>query len=127
MAYDKEAIVHHGRQLISAFAAEGIHQDRVCLKIPSTGAGIAACAELEASGIRTLATILFSVDQAIAAAQAKCLYIAPYWNELSVHFEPETWIDYAIPEMQHPSAETIRKIKEVYAGVQTPPLVMPAR
>lgn len=67
------------------------------------------------------------MDQAIAAAQAGCLYIAPYYNELSVHFEPDTWVDYADPAREHPSSETIRKIKEVYGGLQERPLIMPAR
>lgn len=35
---------------------------------------------LNAEGIRTLGTCLFSLPQAIAASQAGCLYISPYFN-----------------------------------------------
>lgn len=117
----------HAHRLKSLFAAEGIPPSRWCLKIPSTGAGLVAAKQLEGEGIRTLATTLFSVDQAIAASQAGCLYIAPYWNELSVHFEPETWRDYETPEKEHPMSEVIRKIVDVYKGIEPRPLVMPAR
>ena len=63
-------------------------RDRVCIKIPSTWEGLQACRILERDhGISTLATTLFSLEQAAAAAEARCLYIAPYINELAVHFE----------------------------------------
>ena len=52
----------------------------MCIKVPSTPEGILACKSLQAEGINTLATSLFSVPQAIAAHQAGCLYIAPWLN-----------------------------------------------
>lgn len=61
---------------------------RVCIKIPSTFEGIQACRVLEEDGICTLATTLFSMEQAALAADARCSYIAPYVNELPVHFVP---------------------------------------
>lgn len=63
-------------------------KDRVCIKIPSTWEGLQACRVLEKQyGITTLATTLFSLEQAAVAAEAGCRYIAPYVNELAVHFE----------------------------------------
>lgn len=63
-------------------------KDRVCIKIPSTWEGLQACRILEQDHkISTLATTLFSLEQAAVAAEAGCLYIAPYINELAVHFE----------------------------------------
>lgn len=59
----------------------------VCIKIPATWEGLQACRELEKRGIATLATTLFCMEQAALAADAKCTYIAPYVNELKVHFE----------------------------------------
>ncbi|KAJ4009308.1 hypothetical protein NW752_009608 [Fusarium irregulare] len=38
-------------------------------------------------GIATLATTMFCMEQATLAAEAQCTYIAPYVNELKVHFE----------------------------------------
>lgn len=60
----------------------------MCIKIPSTYAGLKACKVLEAEGIRTLATTLFTMVQAAAAGAAGCAYIAPYVNALKVHFTP---------------------------------------
>lgn len=60
---------------------------RVCIKIPATWEGLQACRELEKRGIVTLATTMFCMEQAALAADAGCTYIAPYVNELKVHFE----------------------------------------
>jgi transaldolase len=60
---------------------------RVCIKIPSTWEGIQACGVLEAEGIATLATTMFCMEQAALAAHVGCTYIAPYINELRVHFD----------------------------------------
>ena len=61
---------------------------RVCIKIPSTWEGLQACRLLESTGTTTLATTLFSIEQFILAGEVGCHYIAPYVNELKVHFEP---------------------------------------
>lgn len=128
-AHSVEKSLEHAHRLIELFAVHGIPASRVCLKIPSTGAGLAACAILQKEGIQTLATTLFSVDQAVAAVQAKCLYIAPYFNELSVHFEPETWVDYGGVEEtaeKHPMCAVIKDVVEMYRLLEKRPLVMPA-
>ena len=54
--------------------------DRFCIKIPTTTAGVQAAAELYKEGIRTLGTALFSLHQALAAAQGMMLSISPYFN-----------------------------------------------
>lgn len=61
---------------------------RICIKIPSTWEGLMACQILEKAGVRTLATTLFTFEQAVLAAEVGCTYIAPYVNQLKVHFEP---------------------------------------
>ncbi|TGO86921.1 hypothetical protein BPOR_0266g00040 [Botrytis porri] len=55
--------------------------------IPSTWEGLQACKVLEREGIRTLATTLFSIEQAALAGEVQCTYVAPYVNELKVHFD----------------------------------------
>lgn len=60
---------------------------RVCIKISSTWEGLQAYRILESSHITTLATTLFTLEQASLACEIGCHYIAPYLNELKVHFE----------------------------------------
>lgn len=76
-------IVSHFKQLAPEFDAS-----RICIKIASTWEGLQACRELEERGIATLATTVFGPEQAALAADLGCTYIAPYVNELRVHFDP---------------------------------------
>lgn len=127
-AYDKDATVAHAKALINVFGKYGISRDRVCIKIPVTPEGVLACKELEESGIRTLGTCLFSVPQAMAASQAGCLSISPYFNELRVHF-PEgasSYIEYSDPVRQHPMSLIIYSIIQAFKERETSTNVVPA-
>lgn len=90
-AYSTARTIAGGKRIIELFEhlSPGLNaQKRVCIKIPSTWEGLQACRILENDdGIATLATTLFSLEQAAVAAEAGCHYIAPYVNELAVHFE----------------------------------------
>ncbi|KAH9946618.1 aldolase [Amylocystis lapponica] len=125
-AYDTARTVEHAQTLVALFAEHGIPADRVCIKIPATPASLIACQHLEKNGIRTLGTCLFSVPQAIAASQAGCLYVAPYFNELRVHFEPKLWKEYTDTATQHPMAPVISKILAAFKQIDSKTLVMPA-
>ncbi|KAK1218329.1 hypothetical protein PQX77_019000 [Marasmius sp. AFHP31] len=125
-AYDVEKTVEHARKLVSLFEAHKIPKERVCIKIPTTAQSMVACKLLSEMGIQTLATILFSVPQAIAASQANCTYVAPYFNELRVHFEPSLWRDYTHPANDHPSSQSIISIKQAFKSLNSKTLVMPA-
>ncbi|ESZ96602.1 transaldolase [Sclerotinia borealis F-4128] len=88
-SYDTKTMVEDARRIISIFSHLDPDFDtkRICLKIPSTWEGLQACKILEASGITTLATTLFTIEQAALAGEVGCTYVAPYVNELKVHFE----------------------------------------
>ncbi|KAK4246583.1 hypothetical protein C7999DRAFT_42004 [Corynascus novoguineensis] len=90
LAYSTQKTVKNAERILSHFKqlAPDMDTNRVCIKIPSTWEGLQACRELEGKGITTLATILFSLEQTALAANAGCRYIAPYVNELRVHFDP---------------------------------------
>ena len=67
--------------------APDLDSTRVCIKVPATWDGMKACRILQDTGVATLATTMFCMEQAALAADAHCAYIAPYVNELKVHFE----------------------------------------
>lgn len=79
-ANDREAILKQCRSYAQAFKELGISRDRFGFKLPFTGAAASAALELNAEGIRTLATTVFCLEQAIAASQSNCLFISPYFN-----------------------------------------------
>lgn len=79
-AYDTQAVLDHARAYAREFERAGIPKTKYFIKIPSTGPALNAAPQLEAEGIRTLGTALFSLAQAIACSQAGMLYISPYYN-----------------------------------------------
>jgi len=125
-AYDTEQTVLHAKRLVSLFEANDIPRFRVCIKIPATPESIIACHKLEQEGIRTLATCLFSTPQALAASQAGCLYVAPYFNELRVHFQPSLWKEYKDTAREHSTSLVIKEIVSSFKRTASKTLVMPA-
>jgi transaldolase len=60
---------------------------RLVIKVPSTWEGLQACRKLKDLGINTLATTLFTIEQAILAGEVGCISISPFVHELRVHFD----------------------------------------
>ncbi|KAL5051166.1 hypothetical protein BDW71DRAFT_172427 [Aspergillus fruticulosus] len=89
-SYSTEKTVANAFRIVQIFRclAPDIDTAWICIKIPSTWEGLMACRTLEMAGVRTLATTLFTFVQAALAAEVGCTYIAPYVNQLKVHFEP---------------------------------------
>ncbi|KAL6888028.1 hypothetical protein GGI43DRAFT_416946 [Trichoderma evansii] len=89
LSYSQTGTVNNAKRIIAIFQALAPDFDikRICIKISATWEGLSACRALEAEGIATLATTMFCMEQAALASDAKCTYIAPYINELKVHFE----------------------------------------
>ncbi|KAJ7642210.1 hypothetical protein FB45DRAFT_1126604 [Roridomyces roridus] len=121
-AHDTQKTVDHARKLVSLFAEQAANRtrNRVCIKIPAAPESLLACRDLQSEGIQTLATCLFSLPQAVAASQAGCVYVAPYFNELRVHFEQGLWKEYVDPKTEHPMSAVILNYSTV-ASLLTPP------
>lgn len=60
---------------------------KLCIKVPATWEGLQACRKLKSVGIRTLATTLFTMEQAILAAEVGCDWISPFVHELRANFD----------------------------------------
>ena len=78
LSFDTSATVSRAERIIELYQAEGIHIDRVLIKIAATWEGIEAARKLESKGIHTNLTLLFSFVQAVACGQAKVQLISPF-------------------------------------------------
>ena len=78
LSFDANATFTRGERLIELYQAEGIHIDRVLIKVAATWEGIQAAEKLEQRGIHTNLTLLFSFCQAVACGQAKVQLISPF-------------------------------------------------
>jgi transaldolase len=55
---------------------------RIIVKIPFLNFAYPAIEQLEKEGIQTMATAIFSAEQALLAAQFKASYVAPYFSRM---------------------------------------------
>jgi len=78
LSFDTEASISKARWLISEYEKHGIDRNRILIKIASTWEGIRAAEQLEQEGIHCNLTLLFSLAQAVACAEAKAQLISPF-------------------------------------------------
>lgn len=78
LSFDKEGSIQKARELIKLYEQVGISRERVLIKLASTWEGIKAAEELEKEGIHCNLTLLFSLVQAVACAQAGVRLISPF-------------------------------------------------
>lgn len=78
LSFNTSATIERARRLIGLYETAGFGRDRVLIKIASTWEGIQAARVLEAEGIRCNLTLLFSLVQAAACANAGVQLISPF-------------------------------------------------
>lgn len=78
LSFDTQATIKRAKRLIALYEAQNIGRDRVLIKIAATWEGIQAAQQLEAIGIHCNLTLLFSIEQAVACANAKVKLISPF-------------------------------------------------
>lgn len=78
LSFDTQASIDKGRKLIGLYEQSGISKERVLIKLASTWQGIKAAEQLEKEGIACNLTLLFSMTQAVACAEANITLISPF-------------------------------------------------
>lgn len=78
LSFDVEGSMAKARRLIELYEAAGVDRQRILIKIASTWEGIRAAERLEKEGIHCNLTLLFSLPQAIACAEAGVTLVSPF-------------------------------------------------
>ena len=78
LSFDTAGTVEKARALIAAYEARGIGREKVLVKVASTWEGIRAAEILQREGIDCNLTLLFSLVQAAACAEAGAFLISPF-------------------------------------------------
>mgnify|MGYP006140269141 FL=1 len=117
LSFDTEATVTRARRIIDLYQGEGVHIDRVLIKIASTWEGIQAAARLEREGIHTNLTLLFSFAQAVACGQAKVQLISPFVGRIYDWYKKNAganWDEAAMAGANDPGVKSVRAIYNFY-------------
>lgn len=113
LSFDTSATVTRAERIIELYEAQGIHFDRVLIKIAATWEGIQAAAQLEQRGIHTNLTLLFSFCQAVACGQARVRLISPFvgriydWHKKSAG---TSWDETDHAGVNDPGVKSVRQI-----------------
>jgi transaldolase len=83
LSFDTEATVAEAQRIIAGYKEQGIEKSRVLIKVAATWEGIRAVRELEKQGIACNVTLIFSLVQAAAAADAGATLISPFVGRIS--------------------------------------------
>jgi transaldolase len=78
LSFNTDAMVAEGRHITKLYQQKGIGKDRLLIKIASTWEGIQAAKILEEEDIECNLTLLFSLIQAAACADAGATLISPF-------------------------------------------------
>ena len=124
LSFDTSATVSRAERIIELYQAEGIHIDRVLIKIAATWEGIEAARKLESKGIHTNLTLLFSFVQAVACGQAKVQLISPFVGRIYDWYKKQagaSWDEAAMAGANDPGVQSVRRIFNHYKrfGVAT--------
>ncbi|MBJ7258129.1 MAG: transaldolase [Chthoniobacterales bacterium] len=94
MSFDTPATIGKARKLIGLYAERNVPRERVLIKIASTWEGIRAAEVLQKEGINCNLTLLFSLPQAIACAEANVCLISPFVGRIYDWYKAKTGQDY---------------------------------
>lgn len=112
LSFDTAATVTKGRKLIALYEQAGISRERILIKIASTWEGIRAAEILEKEGIHCNMTLLFSLPQAVACAEAGVKLISPFVGRIYDWFKKSTGQEYS--GANDPGVQSVRSIYDYY-------------
>lgn len=112
LSFDVEATVEKARTLIGLYEKKGLPRERVLIKIASTWEGAKAAEIVQKEGINCNLTLMFSLAQAIACADAGVRLISPFVGRILDYYKATTGKDYVGAE--DPGVQSVRQIFTYY-------------
>ena len=111
-SFDVEGAINKAQRLIALYKDQGIERERVLIKIASTWEGLMAAEQLQKEGIKCNMTLLFSLPQAVRAAEAKVQLISPFVGRIYDWFKAANKRDYVGAE--DPGVQSVKEIYTYY-------------
>lgn len=120
MSFDTQASVARARDIVADYAARGVDKDRILIKLASTWEGIRAAEILQDEGIDCNLTLLFSMAQAVACADAGAFLISPFVGRITDWYKKAEGRDSYAPD-EDPGVKSVRGIYDYYKsnGIKT--------
>jgi len=124
LSYDVEGSINKARRLVKLYEDRKVPRERVLIKIASTWEGLSAAEQLQKEGIFCNLTLMFSLPQAVRAAEAKVQLISPFVGRIYDWYKKENKRDYTGAE--DPGVQSVNEIYTYYKTFDIPTEVMGA-
>ena len=124
LSYDVEGSINKARRLVKLYEEQNIPRERVLIKIASTWEGLNAAEQLQKEGIKCNLTLMFSLPQAVRAAEAKAQLISPFVGRIYDWYKKENKRDYT--GLEDPGVQSVTEIYTYYKNFGIPTEVMGA-
>jgi transaldolase len=111
-SFDTEALVNKAHRFIELYKTHGVARERILIKIASTWEGIRAAEILQREGINCNLTLLFSLAQAVACAEAKVKLISPFVGRIMDWYKAKEKKEFVPAE--DPGVISVREIYAYY-------------
>ena len=111
LSFDTKATIAKAEKLIGLYADAGIGADRVLIKVAATWEGIRAAEVLEQRGIHCNATLIFSLEQARACADAGVFLISPFVGRITDWYTANSGAAITDPA-DDPGVQSVKQIYE---------------
>lgn len=112
LSFDTQGLIDKAHKFIELYQKNGIGRERILIKIASTWEGIRAAEVLQKEGINCNMTLLFSLAQAAACAEAKAKLISPFVGRIMDWYKAKTGKEFAPAE--DPGVKSVREIYTYY-------------
>lgn len=112
LSFDTEGTVEKARELIRLYEESGTDRQRILIKIASTWEGIRAAEILQKENINCNLTLMFSLAQAIACADAGVRLVSPFVGRIYDWFKKETGKEYSGAD--DPGVQSVTEIYNYY-------------
>jgi transaldolase len=112
LSFDTEGLVAKARRFISLYEQQRVPRERILIKIASTWEGIRAAEILEREGIHCNMTLLFSLPQAVACAEAGAQLISPFVGRILDWHKAKTGKSFDAAD--DPGVQSVREIYMYY-------------
>ena len=119
LSFDIQATIEKARYLIGLYEKLGTPRERILIKIASTWEGAQAAAVCQKEGINCNLTLLFSLPQAIACAEAGVRLISPFVGRIYDYYKEKSGKDFRGAD--DPGVQSVERIYAYYKkfGYQT--------
>ncbi|MGV2289520.1 transaldolase [Trinickia sp. YCB016] len=117
LSFDTKGSIDKAHELIKLYEAAGIGRERVLIKLASTWEGIRAAEVLQKEGIKCNMTLLFSLAQAVACAEAGAQLISPFVGRIYDWYKKSTgadWDEVKNGGANDPGVQSVRRIYAYY-------------